>query len=86
MKLFWSKATPGLYYLWDRPRSEGTGRGHVGKVWRMEDGRYGANFELGAINLRMPPKKTQPAAMIEALEIAIFRFVADVEFVKEGFS
>lgn len=85
MKFWWSKSSPGNYFIWSGPR-EDKRREHVGKVWRMDDGRYGAYFEVGAVNIRMPPKKTQPAAMIEALEIAIFRFVADVEFVKEGFS
>lgn len=83
MELFWSKAAPGLYYLWDRPMKKETG--HVGKVWRREDGKYGAYFDLGSIGIRLPFSNTNPAGKIESLESAIFRLIPDVTFTREGF-
>lgn len=35
---FWSKACPGLYYLWDGPKD--SGRNPIGKVERAATGFY----------------------------------------------
>lgn len=82
---YWSKACPGLYFLWDRPMQKGTGRGHVGKVWRNDAGLYHAYFNQGAISVRLPASNSSPAKKLESLEASILRLIPGATFTKEGF-
>lgn len=60
----WTRAAPGLYYLWNAPR----GGQAIGKVDRMEGGRYRIKMLVGD---RQPEKGTgrwTPHTAMAALE------------------
>jgi len=81
--LYWSKGAPGLYYLWNGPRTDRT-RTFYGKVHRQKDGRYRAQFQQGELKIDLL-ERTAPHTIIANTEFAIRKARPGTWFHKEGF-
>lgn len=66
----WTRACPGLYYLWDGPHAAPRSQA-VAKVDRMEGGRYRIKMLVGDTQPAKATGRWTPATAMAALEAHI---------------
>lgn len=80
---FWTKACPGVFYVWDAPRGT-TPRRSVGKVWRALDGAYRATFNADGLEISRRDRTT-PMNQIANVQFMVRKAISGAQFTREGF-